>query len=267
MAPKEKPSRGQGGRNQERRARVEALRKQAAARERRQRLLVWGSAGAVAVLLLGVIAFSVVRKNSASTGQVLPLPVVGVVTTEKPVKTVKDTSGIPGVVAYDTTGHPTPGTPTAGSLEFQHVLGPVVYSVTPPVGGPHNATWMNCGIYTLPVPSERAVHNLEHGAVWITYRPDLSAAQVKQLTDFVLRQSKPAGASNRYMDLTPWKSNALPSPIVLSAWGRQLKVTSPTDPRMQRFVDAFRTNPTVTPEYGSPCDGVPVEVGGRPALS
>ena len=84
---------------------------------------------------------------------------------------------------------PAPGTPSSGTLGHDHVPGPVTYAVTPPVGGPHNAIWMNAGVYTKPVPSERAVHNLEHGAVWITYRPNLPADQVAQLVDFFKKQS------------------------------------------------------------------------------
>ncbi|MCU1528536.1 MAG: hypothetical protein JWP75_2299, partial [Frondihabitans sp.] len=72
--------------------------------------------------------------------------------------------------------------------------------------------------------------------------------------------------ANRYVDLTPWASNDLPSKIVISAWGHQLRVSSATDPRLQRFVDTFRHNATYTPEFGAPVDGVPVETGGRPAL-
>ena len=53
---------------------------------------------------------------------------------------------------------------------------------------------------------------------------------------------------------------------MLSAWGYQLRVDSPTDPRMQSFVNTFRHNPTYTPEYGAAVDGIPVQTGGRPAL-
>jgi hypothetical protein len=143
----------------------------------------------------------------------------------------------------------------------------VVYSVIPPVGGPHNPVWMNCGIYTDPVPSEHAVHDLEHGAVWITYRPSIGAAAIKTLTDFVLAQPRPQGADNRYLDLTPWASDALPSPVVASAWGRQLQLTDPSDPRLLQFVNAFRGKAGITPEHGSACDGQPVDQGGRPGVS
>ena len=193
-------------------------------------------------------------------------------TVEQKPKQVPNTSGISGVMAWDTQGWPGNGHSPAGALEHEHVSGPVQYAVLPPVGGPHNAIWMNAGVYTKPVPSERAVHNLEHGAVWITYDPNLPAAQLDQLVAFVAKQSlipesEPGtpGQANRYMDLSPWATNDLPSPIVMSSWGYQLRVSSPTDPRLQQFVDKYRHNATYTPEFGAPVDGQPINVGGRPA--
>ena len=98
-------------------------------------------------------------------------------------------------------------------------------------------------------------------------------AQVEQLRQFVAEQSlidesaatQIPGQKSRYMDLSPWTGNDLPSPIVISAWGHQLRVDSPTDPRLQKFVDVFRNSKKYTPEYGSGVDGVPVQTGGRPA--
>ena len=58
-----------------------------------------------------------------------------------------------------------------------------------------------------------------------------------------------------------------PSPIVISSWGYQLRVKSPTDPRLQQFVDTFRYNKTYSPEYGVPVDNVPVLTGGQPAIN
>ena len=45
-----------------------------------------------------------------------------------------------------------------------HVEGRRRLPQTPPAGGPHNPAWLNCGVYTEPVPAENAVHSLEHGA-------------------------------------------------------------------------------------------------------
>src|SRR5690606_15236745 len=115
---------------------------------------------------------------------------------------------------------------------------------TPPVGGPHNPLWQNCGIYAEPVPSEQAVHSMEHGAVWLTYRPDLAEADVAQLLELV------AGKSHALLSPFP----DLPAPVIASAWGVQLKVESASDPRLAQFVEQFHSGPQ-TPEPGAPCYG------------
>jgi hypothetical protein len=168
---------------------------------------------------------------------------------------VPNTSGIPGVVAYDTTGWPADSHngPAVRALRHTHVSGPVSYAVIPPVGGDHNAVWMNCGVYDNPVPNERAVHDLEHGAVWITYQPSLPPAEVAELRSFESRQSVVDHSGSRYVDLSPFPG--LASPIVISSWGFQLRVNSPNDPRLQRFVDTFRASQRYTPELGGPCAG------------
>jgi hypothetical protein len=259
----------------------------AAAKRAEKRRKLIGRIIVVAVVVvvaagITVLVVSVTHQGKASatssTGQILPAAstaATGAATTEAAVTRVKNTSGIAGVLAWDTTGWPGDGSDHKGALEHDHVTGPVTYAVLPPVGGPHNPVWMNAGVYTKPVPTERAVHNLEHGAVWITYDPDLSKADVTKLTSFVTKQTLIpeaasevgfSGESNRYVDLTPWASNSLPSPIVISSWGYQLRVTSPTDPRLQQFVDTFRNKQKYSPEFGGPVDGVPVQSGGRAAL-
>jgi hypothetical protein len=257
----------------ERRAAIEAIRKEQQAKERRRAILGGGAVGAVLVVLVVLIVIGTRgHKAPASSGpQVLPAAVTtGQTTVEKPATKLANTTGIPGVIVYATNGWPSGGPGTAAqALSHNHVDGPVTYSVTPPAGGDHNGTWMNAGVYTSPIPSERAVHNLEHGAVWITYRPNLPAAQVKALQSFVGNQSlidEGQYGKNRFMDLSPWADNSLPAPIVVSAWGYQLYVTSPTDPRIQQFVTKFRHSQTYSPEYGSAVDGVPVSVGGRAAM-
>lgn len=252
---------------QQRRALIEQQRKQQRAKERRRTI---AGGGVVLLVLAGmIVAIVIATQHKAGAGQVIPAAVTGAPTVEKPAVKIPNTTGIEGVVAYDTSGYPGTTGSVADALPHNHVDGPVTYSVIPPVGGDHNGVWMNAGVYTKPVPSEHAVHDLEHGAVWITYRPDLPASQIKQLQDFVGKQSlideSPYG-KNRFMDLSPWASNALPSPIVISSWGYQLYVTSPTDPRLQRFVDKFRHNRTYSPEFGSAVDGQPVSQGGRAAM-
>jgi Protein of unknown function (DUF3105) len=248
-----------------RRERVAALRAQQKRAERRRNLITIGAIGAVAALIIGAVAWYAASRRSSnhastsSAAEVIPPGVgSGVPTVQGAVHQVPNTSGIPGVVEYVTAGWPQTSRngPKSEALSHDHVTGPVRYSVSPPVGGPHNATWMNCGIYDKPVPSERAVHNLEHGAIWITYQPSLPQSEERQLRAFVDKQTVVAptgGPPSRFMDLTPYPG--LPAPIVISSWGFQLKIRSPADPRLQLFVNKFRASARYTPEYGAPCTG------------
>ncbi|WP_211253120.1 DUF3105 domain-containing protein, partial [Glycomyces tenuis] len=49
------------------------------------------------------------------------------------------------------------------------------YEVTPPAGGNHLSQWQTCTgtVYAEPIADGNAVHSLEHGAVWLTYDPEL----------------------------------------------------------------------------------------------
>lgn len=238
--------------------------------------LITAVAGVAAfAALVATMVAAIARKASSASaaGETLPAAVTGAATRERAPQRVADTPGIPGVLAWDTGGWPGDGSTPAGSVQHDHVAGPVTYTELPPVGGPHNGTWLNAGVYDKPVPSERAVHDLEHGAVWITYDPDLSAADVRLLREFVSKQTKPAEqtqagtAYSRCLLMSPWATAALPSSIIVSSWGHQLRPSSAADPRLQRFVDTFRDSATYTPEHGEAVDGVPTAIGGRPLNS
>jgi Protein of unknown function (DUF3105) len=237
------------------RERIAAQRAKQRAAERRRRIAWYGGGGAVVIVIVIVVAVFAATRSTGSS-QVLPPGVGGGTPDAQPAAlTVANPTSIRGVTAYDTTGWPASSHngPAARALSHKHVSGPVRYSVTPPVGGDHNAQWMNCGVYTKPVPPERAVHNLEHGAVWITYQPSLPSSEVDQLVSFFKRQATVGQTRSRYIDVTPYPG--LPSPIVASSWGFQLRLSSPSDPRLQQFVNKFRVSRQYTPEYGAACTG------------
>ena len=125
-----------------------------------------------------------------------------------------------------------------------HDAGPLSYIENPPMGGPHNVVWQNCGIYTAPIHNEHAVHSMEHGAVWITYRPDLPSDQVERLR---------ALASDDFLLLSPYPG--LAQPVVASAWNRQLTFERADDPGLPAFIGRFKNNPETTPEFGALCSG------------
>ena len=84
----------------------------------------------------------------------------------------------------------------------------------------------------------------KHGAVWVTYQPGLGAQDVTQLQNLVHGHS--------YALLSPYPN--LPSPIVISAWGVQLKVNSANDPRLAQFLAKYEQGPQ-TQEPGAACSG------------
>jgi hypothetical protein len=126
----------------------------------------------------------------------------------------------------------------------QHTEEEVDYERSPPVGGEHNPVWQNAGFYEQPVRDENAVHTLEHGAVWIAYSPDLPADQQDRIRQIVESQS--------CVLASPY--SGLDSPVVASAWGRQLGLESADRPELERFVRAYRLGPQA-PEPGAPCTG------------
>ncbi len=126
-------------------------------------------------------------------------------------------------------------------VEAGHAEGPLVYPQTPPVGGIHNAMWQMCAFYEVAVPNEKAVHSLEHGAVWVTYRPDLPAADLQSLTTLA--------RSRDHIMVSRWDTG-LASPIVVTAWGLQLRLDSVSDPRLAEFVRRYVNQ---GPEINAPC--------------
>ncbi|MGH2551396.1 MAG: DUF3105 domain-containing protein [Thermomicrobiales bacterium] len=125
-----------------------------------------------------------------------------------------------------------------------HVEGTVQYAQNPPVGGEHNAAWQNCGYYSAELNNENAVHSLEHGAVWITYQPDLPQDQIDTL--------KSIAESQDYILVSPYPG--LDSPVVASSWNHQIKLDGASDPDLKRFINVYKQGPD-TPEPGASCSG------------
>ncbi len=134
------------------------------------------------------------------------------------------------------------GTKTYTDLSENHVDTPVDYPQNPPVGGAPSQAWQDCQCYDTSIPNERGVHSLEHGAVWITYSPDTSKADHQLLRDLA--------ATGDHILVSQY--DGLPSPVVASAWGKQLLLHSVADPELQQFVGVFQSGPQA-PEPGVTC--------------
>lgn len=123
----------------------------------------------------------------------------------------------------------------------------VAYQASPPLGGPHDGIWADCGgtVYDTPVRTENMVHSMEHGAVWIAYDP-------AAVTGSALESLAGRAEGQEYTMLSPYPG--LDSPISLQSWGHQLRVERADDPRIGQFVQALKVNQYTHPEVGTTCD-------------
>lgn len=167
----------------------------------------------IAVIAVGAVIFAVQAKRS-NTGL-----------TKSQIKTIE------GVKEF-------------GKLDNKHIDGQGTYAQSPPAGGNHNPVWIACDAktYDQELPKEMAVHSLEHGAVWITYLPSLEKSKI----DVLKEKAKASGATFS----SPYGEQN--SPIVLTAWSRQLEVQDVNDPRIDQFMVKYRKSPDA-PEPGATC--------------
>lgn len=61
---------------------------------------------------------------------------------------------------------------------------PEAWNTDPPTTGPHFGTPVIWGEYEQPLQPARAVHNLEHGGIWISYGEDVPASEIENLRRF-----------------------------------------------------------------------------------
>jgi hypothetical protein len=137
--------------------------------------------------------------------------------------------------------HPPQGIEVYPATTNASVEGPIDYDRHPPTNGDHAPIWQNCGFYEQPIEDKHAVHSMDHGVVWITYRPNLPENQIKTL--------RPYGNEN-YVIASPYpRQNA---PVTVTSWRVQLDLNSVDDPRLRRFVDQFRIS-ELAPLSGNRC--------------
>jgi hypothetical protein len=140
------------------------------------------------------------------------------------------------------------------NLQAGHEEGFLNYDRYPPAGGIHSPHWWNAGIYDEQIPVEKAVHTLEHGAVWITYHPaDLTPEEIETLRSLVRGRTCTL--------LSPGIYGGQTSKVSAVAWGYAIDTEDVNDPRLGSFIARFERSPQA-PEPGAACsndEGTPIE--------
>lgn len=116
------------------------------------------------------------------------------------------------------------------------------YNSNPPTSGWHYPEPYKTGVYTAEISDGTLIHNMEHGHIWISYKPDLDPAVVQQLKDVAYRfRSK--------IIMAPRAAND--SLIVLNAWEYQLKLQQFDLNQILGFIKAHRGHgPEDIPDIG-----------------
>jgi hypothetical protein len=109
----------------------------------------------------------------------------------------------------------------------------VKYNSNPPTSGPHYAIWAQWGIHAKAPLDERLVHNLEHGGVVISYKPDQIQGQVLEQIKAQVRQ---LSKNNARIILTPRQN--MDTAIALTAWGYLQKLDRYDPAAVKAFYDA-----------------------------
>lgn len=168
----------------------------------------------------------------------------------------EENTAMPASGREEDTAQPPPEDPPEGVQTFPatsngNFEGPLSYEQDPPTNGDHSPGWQKCGFYSSPIENERAVHSMDHGAVWITYQPNLPQDQIEALRSL---------AREDYVLVSPYPS--LRAPVIATAWRNQLELEGTDDPRLRQFVDQFRVSETA-PRSGNGCENG----GGEPETS
>lgn len=125
---------------------------------------------------------------------------------------------------------------------------PKPYTSNPPSSGGHFASPALWNIYDYEVPDQIFIHNLEHGGIWISYRPGISKEAVEQLKAVV----NAFGGSKIVM--APRSAND--ADVVVAAWERLSKfnaegglLSEAQIKEIERFYRAFKNKgPEFVPE-------------------
>lgn len=107
------------------------------------------------------------------------------------------------------------------------------YNSSPPTSGPHYATPEEWGVFKKEIDDQILIHNLEHGGVWISYKPGTSEDVIQKLESFYQKYG-------RKIIVVPRAKND--TDIALAAWNHldKFNASDYTDERVEKFVKAFR---------------------------
>lgn len=119
------------------------------------------------------------------------------------------------------------------------------YKAKIPTSGPH-ASPVRWQAYDMQIPNENIVHNMEHGGIIVSYRPDTDTATIQKLKELLY-------PPYTVKEFTPTKVILMPradqeKPLLLTSWNRLMELDAYDQ---QTVIDYYKTNIGKSPEPGA----------------
>jgi hypothetical protein len=106
----------------------------------------------------------------------------------------------------------------------------VEYKTNPPTSGGHLAQAEKWGVYSKEIEDKAAVHGLEHGGIWISYK------NVDEETKNILEE---IGKQNsQSVIISP--RNANDAKIAVVSWSRMMKLEEVDQALLQKYIDTYK---------------------------
>jgi len=139
-------------------------------------------------------------------------------------------------------------TPVEGTIDYDIVSRDHIatgtngsgYNSNPPSSGPHWQGPAKNGFYDTALPDQQLIHNLEHGHIWIAYKPDVGDEVKNKLKEISQKE-------DWKVVVAPREANDVK--VASVAWGRVLKMDEPDYAKIEDFITTYRNRgPEKTPE-------------------
>ena len=106
----------------------------------------------------------------------------------------------------------------------------VTYNTNPPTSGDHLAEAESWGVYSQEIEDKAAVHGLEHGGIWISYK-DVDEETIKILGEIGKENSGSVIVS-------PRAGNEVKISVV--SWGRMMRLDKPDKALIQKYIETYK---------------------------
>jgi len=106
----------------------------------------------------------------------------------------------------------------------------VEYKTNPPTSGSHLAEAEKWGIFSNEIDDMAAVHSMEHGGIWISYK-DITQEEISSLEEVSKQNSQSTVVSPR---------SGNDGKIVIASWGKMVKLETAEKALIQKYIDTYK---------------------------